>query len=411
MNIYSLDLKSNNSFNDTNIYKTKIFKKEIKTLTCKKNNTNLSQPIINLDSNEKLSVSFDDLEGDVKDYYYTITHCNSNWRKSNLLTIEYINGFDEIPIDNFKFSFNTMQKYTHYSFEFPNNNINPLVSGNYIFKIFEKNGDTIAHARFLIIDHKVSIEAQVRRATLANSRNTKHEIDFTIKHPNINISDPFSEIKVIIKQNNQEHNTITNIKPLFVKHNHLIYDYEDKNTFYANNEFRYFDIRSLRYKSEKIKNIYFNNNKNHVELFNDYERGSNLYSIDIDINGQFIIESQESWDSSIESDYSHVYFSLIKEISYEEVYILGDFTNWEINDYYKLSYNNHKYETSLYLKQGYYNYAFGIVKDDGEVNMKDIEGSHYETRNDYHIYVYYRPIGQTYDQLIGFLKTSSKNLF
>jgi len=411
LNIYSLDLKSNNSFNEASIYTNKIFKKEIKTLICKKNNTNLSQPIINLNSNEKISVSFDDLEGDVKDYYYTIIHCNSNWRKSNLLTIEYINGFDEIPIDNFKFSFNTIQKYTHYSFEFPNNNINPLVSGNYIFKIFEKNGDTIAHARFLIIDYKVSIEAQVRKATLANNRNTKHEIDFTIKHPNIYISDPFSEIKVIIKQNNQEHNVITNIKPLFVKHNSLIYDYEDKNTFYANNEFRYFDIRSLRYKSERIKHIYFKNNKNHIELFNDYERESNLYSIDIDINGQFIIESQESWDSSIESDYSYVYFSLIKELSYEDIYLLGDFTNWEINDHYKLLYNNQKYETNLYLKQGYYNYAFGIVKDYGEVNMRDIEGSHYETSNDYHIYVYYRPIGQTYDQLIGFLKTSSKNLF
>ncbi len=411
LNIYSLDIKPNNSFNDTNIYKNKIFKKEIKTLICKKNNTNLSQPIINLNSNEKLSVSFDDLEADVKDYYYTIIHCNRDWRKSNLLKTEYINGFEENRIENFEFSFNTIQKYTHYNFEFPNDNIAPIISGNYIFEIFDENKETIAHVRFLIIDHKVSIKAEVRKATLANVRNTKHEIDFTIKHPNINVSDPFSEIQVVIKQNNQEHNPITNIKPIFIKENTLIYDYEDENTFYANNEFRYFDIRSLRYKSERVKNIYFKNNKNHIELFNEYERKFNPYSIQVDINGQFFINSQEAWDSSIESDYAYVYFSLIKEINHEEIYIVGDFTNWEINNQYKLSYNNHKYETVLYLKQGYYNYLFGIVKDNGKLNMENIEGSHYETRNDYHIYVYYRPIGEVYDQLIGFLKTSSKNLF
>ena len=80
--------------------------------------------IINLASNDKLLISFDDLNGDRKNYAYTIIHCNSDWTESDLMTSEYIDGFTEEHISNYKFSFNTIQKYTHYQFEFPTKNLN-----------------------------------------------------------------------------------------------------------------------------------------------------------------------------------------------------------------------------------------------------------------------------------------------
>ena len=131
----------------------------------------------------------------------------------------------------------------------------PILSGNYVFKIFEEGGNTIAYKRFMILETKLTIEARVRRATLAKDRNTKHEIDFTIKHPNLVVSDPFSDIKVTLKQNNKEDNAITDLTPIFVKNDELIYDYETGNTFFANNEFRHFDITSLRYQSQRIQTI------------------------------------------------------------------------------------------------------------------------------------------------------------
>ena len=397
------------------IYKNQIFNTQIKTLLCHKKEEELSLPIINLKSEEQLLISFDDLEADIKDYYYTIIHCNSDWTESELMYSEYTSGFTDKHITNYESSFNTLQKYTHYSFKFPTIDMKPILSGNYIFKIFEDGGNTIAYKRFMILENKIEIEAKVRRATLAENRNTKHEIDFTIKHPRLLVSDPFSDIKVTIKQNNQENNAITNLTPLFVKNDELIYDYEDDNIFFGNNEFRYFDIKSLRYQSERIKKITHDSIYNHVYLFNDPKRSFTQYSIQPDINGNFLIKSQEASNSAIEADYAFVHFTLpFDSISYGDLYLLGSFSDWELKKSFKLYYNKERkqYEGDLYLKQGYYNYHYALEDiSTNRVDVSFIEGTHYQTRNDYYIYVYHRAIGDRYDRFIGFLKTSSKELF
>jgi hypothetical protein len=397
------------------IYKNEIFNKQIKTLLCHKTGEELSLPILNLNAEDQLLVSFDDLDADIKDYYYTIIHCNAGWTESDLMQSEYISGFTDEPITDYEFSFNTIQQYTHYNFSFPTQEIKPLLSGNYIFKIVEQGGETIAYKRFMVLETKLSIEAQVRRATLAEDRSTKHEIDFTIKHPNLTVGNPFSDIKVTIKQNNKEDNAITDLTPIFVKNKELVYDYEDDNTFWANNEFRHFDMKSLRYQSERIQQITYDSTYNHVHLFKDIKRPFDRYSIEPDINGKFLIKSQEGWKSSIEADYAFVHFTLpVDNISYGDLYLLGAFSDWELKEEFKLTYNaNQKqYEAAIYLKQGYYNYHYALNDTStSRVDISFIEGTHYQTRNDYYVYVYYRAVGDRYDRLVGFLKTSSKELF
>ncbi|MBC8266336.1 MAG: DUF5103 domain-containing protein [Flavobacteriales bacterium] len=396
-------------------YKNSTNSNTIKTVLCHKTEEELSLPILNLNSDEQLLVSFDDLDADIKDYYYTIIHCNADWTPSDLMQSEYISGFTDEPITDYEFSFNTIQKYTHYQFEFPSTDLKPILSGNYIFKIYDNESKTIIYKRFMVLDTKLNIEANVRRATLAEDRNTKHEIDFTIKHPNLVVADPFSDIKVIVKQNNKEDNAITDLTPLFVKNDELIYDYDDDNTFWANNEFRHFDIKSLRYQSERIKAITYDSTYNHVYLFKDIKRPFDRYSIEPDINGKFLIKSQEGWKSSIEADYAFVHFTLpVDHISYGDMYVIGGFSDWQLKEEFKLTYNaeQKQYETAVFLKQGYYNYHYAL--NDNTTNRVDvsyIEGTHYQTRNDYYVYVYYRAVGDRYDRFVGFLKTSSKELF
>ena len=232
-------------------------------------------------------------------------------------------------------------------------------------------------------------------------------------HPNIYISNPYSDIKVVIKQNNREDNAITNLQPLFVKQDQLIYDYENENTFEAGNEFRYFDIKSIRYQSERIKEIISDSTQINVSLFTDISRSFEEFISIPDINGNFLINKQEAWNSEIESEYVKVNFSLLenRKISYGDIYLIGKFTDWKIKDNYKLKFNeiSRKYECIALLKQGYYNYLY-IVKDrtNNHTNLTFIEGSHYQTKNDYYIYVYYHEIGKNYEQLIGFKKTSSE---
>jgi hypothetical protein len=397
------------------IYKNGSLNTQIKTLLCHQKEDELSLPILNFNTNKQLLVSFDDLDADIKNYYYTIVHCNSDWTASDLMESEYISGFTNERITDHEFSFNTIQKYTHYTFNFPDDNLKPILSGNYVFKIFEEGGETIAYKRFMILETKLTIEAQVRRATLADDRNTKHEIDFTIKHPNLVVADPFADIKVTIKQNNKEDNAITGLTPIFVKNNELVYDYEDDNTFLGNNEFRHFDIKSLRFQSDRIKEITYDSTYNHVYLFNDRKRPFDRYSIEPDINGKFLIKSQEGWKTAIEADYAFVHFTLpVDQVSYGDLYVIGGFSDWQLKDEFRLRYNakQRRYEGNIYIKQGYYNYHYALNDTiTKRVDVSFIEGTHYQTRNDYYVYVYYRAIGDRYDRFVGFLKTSSKELF
>jgi hypothetical protein len=187
------------------------------------------------------------------------------------------------------------------------------------------------------------------------------------------------------------------------------------NTFLGNNEFRHFDIKSLRFQSDRIKEITYDSTYNHVYLFNDRKRPFDRYSIEPDINGKFLIKSQEGWKTAIEADYAFVHFTLpVDQVSYGDLYVIGGFSDWQLKDEFKLTYNAQQkiYEGNVYLKQGYYNYHYALNDiSTNRVDISFIEGTHYQTRNDYYVYVYYRAVGDRYDRFVGFLKTSSKELF
>ena len=388
---------------------------DIRTILLYNSKNEMSLPIINLNSEEKLELRFDDLTTNISNFYVTIEHFDSNWKKSNLLKSEYVEGFIKDEIINYDYSFNTLQEYIHYNYIFPSENLKPTISGNYKLKVFDNYGDTIFSRKFMVLEKKINLDVNIKKATLSQDRKIKHEIDFIINHKNFNIVDPFSQIKVIIKQNNKDDNAITDLKPMYIRNSTLIYDFNEENTFLGNNEFRHFDIKSMRYFSERVKNIYSDSSKFKVTLYSDNKRPFNNYSIEPDLNGKFYIKSQEARNSSTEAEYVDVLFSLRSEyISNGDLYIIGEMNDWKKNENFKLDYNFQKkqYEKEVILKQGYYNYHYAINDTSLDyLDVASIEGTHYQTRNEYQIYVYFKDLNDRYEKLIGFTKQLSKELF
>lgn len=50
------------------------------------------------------------------------------------------------------------------------------------------------------------------------------------------------------------------------------------------------------------------------------------------------------------------------------------------------------------------------MNDNFQINTHTIEGSFYQTENNYSVIVYYRKYGERYDQAIGFGTASSERL-
>ncbi len=385
-----------------------IYRNNVKSVLFNRKGWGFSPPIIDLNSSEKLVLRFDDLDADYKNYAYTIIHCDAHWQPSDLMEYEYIEGFYEDRISNYAFSRNTRKPFTHYWLEFPNANMQPKLSGNYLLKVFIDGSpdEVIFTRRFMVFEQKVNISATVNQATDLYFRDIKQEIDFTINTSGYAISNPYRDLRVLIRQNGRWDNAIYGLQPRLVQGNELIYDYEDGNLFHGGNEFRNFDTKSLRYRSLNVAEINSIPNAWEVILSPDKERRFMSYTSQNDINGKFLIKTEDYPDDMLESDYAWLHFTLAQNqpLTDGNVYVMGELTDWNFSQKNRMKYNyrDSQYELKLLLKQGFYDYQYVYLEDGKDVaDVSRFEGSHSIAENDYTIYVYHRKPGNVHDSLVG----------
>lgn len=397
-------------------YDDYIYKPNIKTVQCHESSWEYASPIIDFNAGQQIQLSFDDLDGDKKQYSLTFVHCNADWTPSDLMISEYLSGYFDLNIINYDFSVNTIQKYTHYNVMFPQQNMQFTKSGNYLMYVYQSGDkkDIVLSRRFLVFDNKVTVATTFRQPIGGDDQYNKQHIDFSIYNSGYDITNPYTDLKVILTQNNRWDNAVTNIKPTFLANNTLSYSLDDASTFNGGNEFRYFDTRSLRILTEKVKENYRDEDlKNHAVLYPEDLRTTKAYTFYNDINGNFLIKNTNAiGNPDLESDYVYVEFFLpyLNPEPSGNFYILGKLTDWRMNKLSKMTYNAKRfgYEAKLYLKQGYYNYIYVLSNDNNRSGDETItEGSNWDTENDYAIFVYHRKIGTYYDQLIGYRKINS----
>ena len=390
-------------------YDNSVSKKSIKTIELKNPTFELSQPVLHLNTDEILKLDFDDLTTEIQRYNYTFIHCNAKWESSNLLITEYIDGFAENAISEYQYSANTLQKYIHYSVEFPTNSFHFTKSGNYILNVYPegKPDEPVFARRFLVVDEKVTATGHVRVASIIEDRNYKQELDFTIEHPDYPIENIYADLKVVLMQNNHWSSAKSELKPLYVKDQQIVYNNDQENVFAGGNEFRNFNIKSIRYHSDRIADVQHDSLGNHVILLPDEKRSFKQYATDTDINGNFVIKAEDAVNKNndTEADYCTVSFFLpCNEVFTDgNLYIFGAFNGWKCGNDNQLVYDVKRmgYAGNLYLKQGYYNYEYAFLKDDPkEIDETLIEGSHSATENEYTLLVYHRFPGTFYDRLI-----------
>ncbi len=387
--------------------------KNIKSVLIHRFGFELSDPIIELNTNEKLLLSFDDLEDEVKSYSFKIQHCNSNWEASELMPNEYVDGFLTDQINDYQFSLNTTTPYIHYELVFPTDYMRLTKSGNYIISVFvDQNEDAPSFVRkFHVLEPKIKIEAEVRPPLSIKDKLNKQEIGFKIYLDDFYVPNPEAYLKVVIKQNQGTGYRITDLKPVRNQGTVLDYYFNNKSVFYGGNEFRPLNIKSLKYKSERISAIEYFSDGYHIHLYEDQLRDRSNYILEHDINGQKLIKTEDDQDSSTEANYTWVHFKLQAKphLLGKNIFLVGKLVEGLNAEDSKMNFNaeNNSYEGLLLLKQGYYDYQYLVIEPgSSSYNICLTEGSHYETNNEYTLFVYYREPGTVYDQLIGVEKVT-----
>ncbi len=375
----------------------------IKSITIKGNTQESQLPIIQL--GDGILLEFDALNGDEADFYYTIEHYDFDWTPSDLSKTEYLVGFDNQRIQDYKNSFNTYQIYSHYELRLPNNQTKRLLkTGNYMIKIFDEDDALMFSRKFIVYQERAGVGVAIKRSRDVKYIYEKQSLDINILPRNYNFNNPKKTIKTLLIQNNNLNTAISDLKPMYTIGNELIYKYTTESSFWAGNEYLFFDSKDPR--ASNVSTSYIDlQDLYHNYLYPNIFRADRPYTFNPDINGNFVITALDSEDISIEADYIWIHFYLNNPELFknETIHLYGNFNNYAIDESTKMTYNEESglYENQLLLKQGFYNYKYVVVDGNGELIEGAISGNFDQTENNYKVVVYYRDLGARYDAVIG----------
>jgi hypothetical protein len=389
----------------------------VRSIQFEKDGWKLAYPFLQPGSGDGMILSFDVIDGEGGTLWYSITHCDRDWNRSDLFMSDYLEGYEENQVTDFHPSFNTKTIYTHYRLSLPNDDIRFLISGNYIITFWEA-GDpetAILVRRFFISEGTSSAAVNFRQPMKPGTTETHQQAEITLSTGSLRVTDPYRQVTLTVMQNGRADRTRSSLAPDFVANGRLEYNtLSDKTLMPGGNEFRYFDIKTIRQNRQNVRAIDFVNGYYHAFLLPSDDREFKPYFFNEDFNGKYVVAIEESNEPDREADYIWVWFTLpaYNEIRDASVYVTGDFCGWQYTDDNLMTWNATKgcYEGMLLLKQGWYNYEYAVIPSDSDVPEGfAFEGSHWETENDYLILTYFRDPATRYDRLTGITLANTRN--
>lgn len=384
---------------------TQIFHPDFHTLRARVNDVDFTPPIIYLDTDDHLNISFDELSDDVRYMRYEIIHCNAQWRPDNLIASEYLDGFNEASITDYAFSQATLVHYINYNLTIPNEDMRLKLSGNYLLRVYDESdpAQSLLQVRFSVVEPTMKVSAAVTSRTDVDYNDAHQQLSIVVDPDGTTVSNPYSDIQVVIEQNSRIDNSVAIHGPTFLEGRIMRFEHDPRLIFQAGNEYRRMEVVSTSYPGMGVETFSFADPIYHATLHIDEPRLFAPYSYDQTQHGGFKIREYNSDNSDVEADYIMVHFTL--DLPWQDafdIFIDGDLTNRRFDPQSRMVFNRAtgKYELAMLLKQGAYNYQYLAVRPGTMAGLTaPIEGNRYQTSNQYLIKVYHRRPGDRYDRL------------
>ena len=387
----------------------RIVDSRVHTVTVAPVNNPYLPPVYVMGTDEVLNVNFDVLDYDVQYLRYSVTHCNADWQPSALVESEYVDGFNQADITDYKQSEATFVHYYNYNFTLPNPDFVLTKSGNYLLTVYQQDDPekVLFQTRFMVSENTMWLEPEATSRTDMDYNDRLQQVSFALNFKRGAVADPYNELTAVVTQNSRLDNQVAVTKPLMVSSERITFEHNPALIFTAGNEYRRFEITSISSLNMGVERVEYFEPYYHATLYTDVPRADGQYLYDQTQHGHFTIRNRDSnYDSDIDADYVIAHFSLntAGPLTGGKLYLQGEFTQMLPREAALMRYDAATgcYLCDLLLKQGHYNYQYLWVPDGTSVGDPGlIEGNKYQTTNEYLITIYDRPMGARYDHLVG----------
>lgn len=364
----------------------------------------LSMPIVDLDGDTPINISFDDLTHEYHRYAYRVEHCNADWTPTtDLFQSDYCQGFsDGNTIDDFEESLQTNTLYTHYQLQIPNDRCRLRLSGNYRVTVYDENTNVdVLTACFMVAENAMHVRMEGSTNTDISINGSHQQISMALDYGSLRVVNPENEVKVYVLQNGRYDNLVARPKYQYTMANGLRWEHNRQLIFNGGNEYRKFEILDVAHSGLGVEDMHWDGTNYNAYLWTDEPRPNYVY--DEDANGAFYIRNDDNWHNDTQTEYLNVHFRLKLPRQSGSVYLNGVWTRDLFQPPYEMRYNEleQQYEATVFLKQGYYSYQYLLVRSDGTTAFLPSEGNFSQTENEYQCLVYYRNVGSRYDRLVA----------
>lgn len=326
-------------------------------------------PFISMGTGQTLTLAFDLLEDGtgrpLSVYFY---HADREWNR-DLLAAEYLASFLSDDIRNYEPSTSTETRYIHYSYEFPNANIDFRVSGNYVVRVSRQGyeDDVLFERAFFVSEDAAEVEFTFRSG-LSPYGSLLQPVARVRPGPRLAEVQGF-DFSACFARNGRFEQTNCTQDPSLLDLSLLQFELPRNATFPPEEPLYEFNTGSLQI-NQQVLNVDLSVVPYEVDLDLDYARFGSEFDRGA-ITGQPIISEAylDGGRAETQADYIDVLFRFVPEEESEipgGVTVSGAFNNWQVDPAFRLDWNAQEgyYDGNFLIKQGLYLYRYHLDSTD-----------------------------------------------
>ena len=378
----------------------KIFTDRVKSLTSVVNGDWLNRPVMTLGSSEQMVVGFDELSHNYHRFVYRLEHCEADWTPSEeLFESDWLDGFNNNPIDDYQNSINTTVLYTHYRLTIPNERCRLKMSGNYRLTVYDEDeGDErVLQVEFYVVEPLMDIGISATTNTDIDHNDRHQQLSLTLKYNTLRVNNLDEQLRTVVMQNWREDVARHNPSPSYITAQGLSWQHHRQLIFPAGNEYHKFEVLDVSHATMGLDRITWDGTNFQAYPYATTTRRN--YLTDVDADGAFCIRNSDNVEVDYICDYVWVNYEL-QALWQGDIYLDGHWTTDNDRSHYQMTFDAGRqvYTASVLQKQGYYSYQY-VTANGG---FPPSEGCFYQTENRYQVLVYYKGTGERTWHLVGY---------